>query len=142
MGLAKCSTTRVELDGGIRWLTENPCIVFCAVQDENDEQPMFSFPTYNTSIDEDIRENMIVLRVTATDMDTPPNAMLRFSISSMTGECRGCSANQQTSLSLHFLLGPDPISSDPNPPSGSFIIDPLVGDIRTQGWPLPEQSAW
>lgn len=55
-------------------------------QDENDEEPMFRSSTYNTSIDEDIREDMIVVRVIATDSDTAPNAMLRYQITSIAGE--------------------------------------------------------
>ena len=72
--------------------------------------------SYNRSIDEDIRNDMIVVQVTATDADTSPNAMLEFTLLSVAGPPE-----------------PDPASSDPSPPSGTFTIDPLRGEIRTQG---------
>ena len=56
------------------------------LQDENDEEPMFIPSSYNVSIDEDIRPGMLVYRVTARDTDTPPNAMLQYSIVSVAGE--------------------------------------------------------
>lgn len=85
------------------------------ISDVNDEEPMFSASTYNATIDEDVREDTIVVRLTASDSDTAPNAMLQYQITSIAGP-------------------PAPASpSDPTPPSGSFIIDETLGDIRTQG---------
>lgn len=52
----------------------------------NDEQPVFLPSSYNQSIDEDIRDGSIVLRVTATDKDTAPNAMIQYSLISIAGK--------------------------------------------------------
>lgn len=98
---------------------------------------MFSASTYNATIDEDVREDMIVVRLTASDGDTAPNAMLRYEIISSASESDMLSqqgVSSLPSLSLHATGPPGPVSpSDPTPPSGSFIIDEILGDIRTQG---------
>lgn len=49
---------------------------------------MFSVSTYNATIDEDVREDMIVVRLTASDGDTAPNAMLQYQITSIAGGVR------------------------------------------------------
>ena len=54
----------------------------------NDEEPMFSASTYNATIDEDVREDTIVVRLTASDGDTAPNAMLQYQITSIAGGVR------------------------------------------------------
>ena len=64
-------------------------LYMCAVQDENDEEPIFSSSSYNHTIDEDIRSGSTVLRVTASDADTSPNAMLQYSLVSIAGEAEG-----------------------------------------------------
>ena len=62
--------------------TDHNCMfAFYSAQDVNDEEPIFSPAFRNTSIDEDSREGTPVLRITAMDADTLPNAMLRYSLS-------------------------------------------------------------
>ena len=61
------------------------------------------------------------MRVTASDADTPSNAMLRYSLTPLTG--------------------PLPRPGFPTPPSGSFTIDQESGEITTQGFSLfPPQN--
>ena len=59
---------------------------------------MFNRSAYAASINEDATPNTVVLQVKATDADTPSNAMLEFSIDSVTGDL--LTANTQYSGSL------------------------------------------
>ena len=54
------------------------------VTDYNDETPTFSEVLYLISINESIPINSTILQVDATDLDTPPNAHLTYSISPVT----------------------------------------------------------
>jgi hypothetical protein len=56
-----------------------------ASQDENDEEPIFSPAYVSTSIPEDTPTDSSVVTITATDDDTPSNAMLRYTLS-VTGD--------------------------------------------------------
>lgn len=54
-------------------------------QDENDESPMFSMPSYNTSIDEDISSGSSIATVTAEDDDSGLLGTVVYNISNVAG---------------------------------------------------------
>ena len=54
------------------------------VTDYNDETPTFSEALYLISVNESIAVNSTIVQVIATDLDTPPNARLTYSISPVT----------------------------------------------------------
>ena len=82
--------------------TDHNCMfAFYPPQDVNDEEPIFSPAFRNTSIDEDSREGTMVLQVTAMDADTPPNAMLHYSLS-VAGEAAEASLHLTVDEFLKF----------------------------------------
>ena len=75
-------------------------LVNITIVDENDNEPVFTEPAYAVTVDEDVREGFVLLRLTATDRDSGDNGRVRyrlspqqarsvldmFSINSVTGE--------------------------------------------------------
>lgn len=57
-------------------------LVNITVTDRNDNAPVFSMSSYNTSVLEDQNINEAIMRVEATDLDSGPNAEISYRISS------------------------------------------------------------
>ena len=74
------------------------------VQDENDNAPIFEFPTYHRTISEDAPAEEVVLTVLATDRDKGVNGEVRYRI--MT-DSNGFFNFESSQLITQFIINPD-----------------------------------
>ncbi|XP_055958821.1 protocadherin-11 X-linked [Patella vulgata] len=74
------NVTVVAHDGGSPSLSSSLSVII-KIKDVNDNPPVFSSPTFNVTVTETSTVNTVVVTLTATDADTPPNgvAFYRFS---------------------------------------------------------------
>ena len=75
----------LAIDGGIPRLTGSIDVV-AEITDVNDNKPTFSKPVYNTTIDEDVAVNTVILNISAHDPDAGDNGKVSYRLSPYQSE--------------------------------------------------------
>ncbi len=74
------------------------------VSDDNDNAPIFRFPSYPVTVSETVQPGTIFLTVFASDRDIGSNAELRYAIvEGNTSGMKECSTGSKTRLLSHFI---------------------------------------
>lgn len=79
-------TVKVQ-DEGSPSLSTN-CILLVAINDVNDNSPLFDYSDYRTVVMSNLQQNARVIRVFATDLDSGENARISYSFNNAADDCR------------------------------------------------------
>ena len=85
----------IASDGGNR---QDYCQLIINLVDENDNAPVLTLPSYNTSLPRSSVRGTFVLQVQATDLDSGANAVVRYSLNSSSGSHTSFSINAATGV--------------------------------------------
>ena len=70
----------IARDGGSP-TRQGTLLVNITIEDENDNEPVFTEPSYSVTVDEDVAKGYVLLTVTATDRDSHDNGRVRYRLS-------------------------------------------------------------